>query len=632
MLENITRKIQKNFLRVLLFLAFAVGILYVFLIPPWRHYDEPGHFEFAWLVAHQAHWPKEGDYDLQMRRDVAASMIEHDFYRNAKKLPDLTSDEPPYISLSQMRHMPLYYFLASLPLRITRQYDVAVQLYFVRLISLFFFVITIYFVYKICCELFPAGHPMRWMVPIFLACLPPFVDLMTAVNNDVTATAFTTFFFWACLRLILDGPKPVNFLWVILGCGLSVLSKNTAFFVLPLLVIVILLALLRKRPGLAWGIIGCLAGITILSLFSWGNPSPAFFYSTSDEFLPGIVKITEAPLGNYAFAQRSVGNYPQRFFFMIPIDELTKLRGKTITLGVWAWASEPLDVASPALQLYKTSPKNNGNFHIDTKPHYYTFSYRVPKQTSLGWFFIFASERPSTTIYWDGWVLTNGDFLGAEVPVFSNDQATSGIWKGIHFKNIIHNPSGETVWPVLRPIPGRFLAKMGLTSSFLWSWMDLRGVGWYYRATADKLFQTFWGKFGWADVLLAGKRPFIIFYVLCILSGVGLIASMVMKMKYINWTIVAFLGLAWLISLAMVFARGLGSWLEGIYLPNARYTYPAISITSMLLCSGWYGLADMISPHIRFKLVWKSLFLIGLVVYNIWALYSLIQYYYLYGV
>ena len=32
-------------------LALCHGLLYMLILPPWQHYDEPPHFEYAWLIA-----------------------------------------------------------------------------------------------------------------------------------------------------------------------------------------------------------------------------------------------------------------------------------------------------------------------------------------------------------------------------------------------------------------------------------------------------------------------------------------------------------------------------------------------------------------------------------------------------
>ncbi len=53
---------------LLVLLGLVYGLLYVFLIPPWQHNDEPGHFEYVWLIANRPGWPHAGDYDPDMRR------------------------------------------------------------------------------------------------------------------------------------------------------------------------------------------------------------------------------------------------------------------------------------------------------------------------------------------------------------------------------------------------------------------------------------------------------------------------------------------------------------------------------------------------------------------------------------
>ena len=67
----------------ILLLAFVNGLLYIVIVPPWQHYDEPNHFEYVWLLAERGGFPKPGDYDSGMRRDVAQSMVEHGFFDQA---------------------------------------------------------------------------------------------------------------------------------------------------------------------------------------------------------------------------------------------------------------------------------------------------------------------------------------------------------------------------------------------------------------------------------------------------------------------------------------------------------------------------------------------------------------------
>src|SRR5947208_14806600 len=80
-------------LTLVLLIALCQGILYLCLQPPWQHYDEPTHFEYAWLIAHHPGLPPPGTVDQAARRDIAASMIQYNFFGNMPR-PALLTDGP----------------------------------------------------------------------------------------------------------------------------------------------------------------------------------------------------------------------------------------------------------------------------------------------------------------------------------------------------------------------------------------------------------------------------------------------------------------------------------------------------------------------------------------------------------
>ncbi len=80
---------EHQVLALMLLLASLIGIAFVFIVPPWQHYDEPTQFEYAWLIANRPGLPGVGESDQALRRDIAASMIEHGFFRDLEFTPNL---------------------------------------------------------------------------------------------------------------------------------------------------------------------------------------------------------------------------------------------------------------------------------------------------------------------------------------------------------------------------------------------------------------------------------------------------------------------------------------------------------------------------------------------------------------
>ena len=66
--------------RVIVGMLLAVWLAhlfaYVWLVPPWQHYDEPTHFEYAALIRELGRRPLIDEQIPSLRRAIAASMIE----------------------------------------------------------------------------------------------------------------------------------------------------------------------------------------------------------------------------------------------------------------------------------------------------------------------------------------------------------------------------------------------------------------------------------------------------------------------------------------------------------------------------------------------------------------------------
>jgi hypothetical protein len=613
-------------------IALLQGLLFIFLSPPWQHYDEPGHFEYAWLVANLDHWPNKGDYNTEMRREVAASMIENDFYNGSPNLPNLLATEPPTdIGISQLGDVPLYYFLASLPLRIFKYTDITFQLYTVRFVSLILFLLTTWGAIGICQEIFGKYHPLTWMVPLFMVFLPPFASLMTAVNNDVAAIAFSTFFLWVSIRIIQRGLDIWHMIWLIIMLVACVLSKSTTLMVMPLFLLVIgigIYRVLRKRIALYF--MGLISILAIALMFSWNKSAPSFFYARQDRMLPTRMKSKIAPVGNYIFAVETQNTEADGYYQMLSPTKLKQLSGEIVTIGVWMWADQPVDLRFPDIIINNKEVFNSDYVHLEAEPHFYTFTGQVPENGKVGWLMVYPStSKEKVGVYSDGLILTKGDYSASSPPIFQDSQASSGVWNGNRVTNILSNGSGEKFWPILRtPLSNFINSYLHFSSPYFWSFLDLSGTGWYYQADISWLSQTFWVKFGWAQITLRGSRFFWVFSVLAIAGLTGTILAGWKYKKQLSWVLVIILTIDLLGTFWITLLRGMGSWITSLLLPAARYAYPAIIPVAITLCGGWYYVTHNYLHRFRtFRNIGSFFFFAGLFLYDILSIYSIYQFY-----
>jgi hypothetical protein len=642
-------------IRLVLLLGLLHGLLYIFLMPPWQHYDEPGHFEYAWLMANREGIPQKGDFDQGVRREIAASMIEHGFFKELSIYPDLLSPvEPIWIGISQVGDVPLYYALVSLPLRVLRGTDVTFQLYVGRFLSLSLLLITIAAAYAAMREIAPPNHPLRIFIPLSLALLPGFIDLMTAVNNDVGAVAVFTVFLWAGVRMLARGLSAGRVFGLAAAAAACLLTKSTAAMALPLGVLVLFLSFLRTfrptrspSPGFPFIILPVSVFLISLavSLFGWGGARSWASQGIAYQVSP-IESAQHPQLGKKAFRLQPNREFPYASLVQ-PTEPslLSSIRGQTVSLGAWIWADgvegEPIMARTPTLEV--DGRWHNAPVEITTEPAFYATSIQVPEDAArinlllVPWI---DSPVPPEGVYYDGITLAVGNFPIQEVPTYSKVGAQEGIWADIPFTNLVKNPSAEQTRLQFRPPVSALLAKIlsADPSLIFLSLDDLRLSSFYYRETFSYLIQTFWGRFGWGHVVmeLRGLRPY---WFLTFFSLIGVAASIgwaATKRRDIPWEGVIFLSLAMVLVWSMTAFRGLHSLIGTLFIPSARYAFPAILPTVLAIFPGWYAVwqwssawANRRRPSLRLRDAggW-ALFGLFFLALNLTALWSIFRYYY----
>lgn len=568
------------------------GLLYVVMVPPWQHYDEPTHFEYAWLIANRLTLPQEEDYDPAMRREVLSSLYAHRFFRDMNFFPSLDpEDEPPWIGITELRHPPLYYMLAAVPLWLARHTDVAVQLYLARLVSLALYLGSVWITYRLVCMLAPPQHPLRLAVPGLAALLPAFTDLMTAVNNDAGAVFILTLFGWSAVRLIVRG-LTLPRLAAVVGCALvGIWIKNTAAVALVLAPLAILIACFRKHwsPWLWIGGAACGLALVLLVL-GWGDA--AQWYRDTDQVGTTAQKNVQAPWGKRALVVESAVDAPMRQIiqYLSPGD-LEQAAGQTVTLGGWVWAGGAAQIRSPIL--YDSHRSVSCAIEVGTQPTFFAVTMTVSARAEYLQIILRPAAAQDGPVYYDGLVLVAGEHAQDPPPTFVDRDMGRVQWGGDQVANWVRNPSAERtsvrVRPWLEALIRRYARRSA--SQALVSLLDWELAGQAYVATTRSLFQSFWARFGWGQVGL----PAGWYGLLGIISLVGAVGSAIFGVQYLRRADVALAhkrALVWLaLAAGLVWANALlrvgGAW-SG-YIPVARYTFPAIAPTALLLAGGWWA-------------------------------------------
>jgi hypothetical protein len=177
-----------------------------------------------------------------------------------------------------------------------------------------------------------------------------------------------------------------------------------------------------------------------------------------------------------------------------------------------------------------------------------------------------------------------------------------------------------------------FPTVMPSLSLALGSLLDWRMAGWYYRAAAQNLFRTFWAKFGWGHVPLVlpfTHRPYILLAIFTLAGFVGVGLALWRRGKTLPWNVFLVLGIALAGIWGQTFLRGISSLTNSfVFIPPARYTYPVIIPTLLVLNVGWLEIAHILSRWPRLasgvKFLFSFLLFLGL---DIAALLSLIHFY-----
>ncbi len=629
---------------LVLAISLVAGLCYVFIVPPWMHYDEPNHFEYAYLLAKLNRQPVEGEYDPQMRLAVVESELETGFYRVLSLTPpDLEhAQQPLWIGpASQLDDPPLYYAWAGLPLRLFPGANVTTQLYLARLMSLPLYLLIIWLVQRTAAELAPARHPLRYALPLGVALLPGFVDVMTGVSNDVAVVAMVSVAVWGIVRLMVRG-----FDWRTAGLSLAggmltLWIKTSGLFVLPFLGLAILLSVLKPRlHWLVWGALAAAGALGLLLGLQWQD---AFgWYRASSQAEAGRTAVAQAAAGSFAFqVNLAAPNFPPwnpPFFQPIPPQGSWYASQPNYSVGAWMWADRPLRANLPVLWARRKIFIRQVN--LDVTPRFFAYTATLPLDQLMIPFHVDLNPRTKTAttgiVFVDGLVVAEGIYSTTEAPVFADPEASRGDWGGKSFTNLARNASAEDAGPRLRSqfdVPLAKLLPNQITPSLsLMSLLDRQGSWWFISITAIYDFRTFWAQFGWGATPLLGSRPYWFFLALTLLGLGGSLWVLALRLfkrsEPFPWELALVLTLFLALNWGLTLIRGislLGA--DKLYFSPARYAYPAIFPAVLGLLGGWSaGVATLQKRLSGRRWLGYIILLLPLLAINFWALFSIAKF------
>ncbi len=612
---------------VVLFFAAVNGLIYVFLVPPWEHNDEPGNFEYAWMFANMPGSREEWVWknDQQLRRQVAASMIEQGFFEHhpVGKPNLILLDQEIWIGLKQTPGLPFHFWLTSLPLRFLSYIDVVIQLYAARLVSWALFVFTVYLSLRV-------NRELNWetkvglQLPFLFALFPSFVDKMTAVNDDVGAVAFFTLFLWACVSIWKNGLSIWRVGVLITAIALCVVTKRNVWVSVPLGAIVFLWVLLSRWRRLRWVLLGFVFVSLAWVLISFERQIPAFYYTFANHQLAST-KHSEMSVAGKGVVALSPGY--RMMYQPIAGQKLDSLTSQTVEFGYWVWGEGELSSSPARVWVNGEVVSSDQPLSLSSEPTLVSQTLRLPAQLKKVAVEVSVVVPEGAEAYLDCLYLVVGQSLSPPQP---KDASCSKMQvNGREVENYLRNGSFEQRWLRLQPWLESWVdERFNFSITHLWAVTDVNVGLPYLRASGGHVFETFWGRFGWGAVALKGQYAYTGLALFTVLLFVGNGLAMFQNRRTLAWDGVIFMALSFGLILVMTLFRNGGNWIWYEATPNARYLMPAFLPMGMFLVNGWntlsqFVLRDSEKKHFLINWLWLGL----LIVYNLWSMVSIWSFY-----
>jgi 4-amino-4-deoxy-L-arabinose transferase-like glycosyltransferase len=198
---------QSTIVLVLMVIALIKQVVLALTYPPFQGHDEIAHLGYARVVAFQQRLPTLHD--------------------------SLTPDLIPWTrfgldwpALYTANHPPLYYLLATPVIRIAGSGPLE-QLFLLRLLSIPFFLLTVWFAWLLTTTIFPSDRFLALTVPTVIAMQPQLSLEGAIVNNDILSICIGAGLLYLLARVVVYGFHDRDTLAIGAVLGLALLTKAT---------------------------------------------------------------------------------------------------------------------------------------------------------------------------------------------------------------------------------------------------------------------------------------------------------------------------------------------------------------------------------------------------------------------
>ncbi|HIQ04508.1 MAG TPA: DUF2142 domain-containing protein [Anaerolineae bacterium] len=485
------------------------GLLWAWLVPLWQAPDEPGHYEYARLLASLGRRPRSVDVSPALQREIILSLANHDFWR---WLGELTPDPlpktfaqatDPFLSRAGMQvtdEPPLYYLVPAMVCRWVP--DVDVQVRWLRAYSALLSAGVVVFVYLAVTEVFPSAPELAVVAVAFVGFLPMFAFIGSSINNDSLVNLIAAAGFWAIARGTRRGWNVWRVTGLLLLATLAPLAKKSGLFLMPLALLALVWSPLarwspRRRVAMAAGLLGLLLASTQLRVHdqpaAWARRGTLRYAArTQAAAHSGLWALTLPPVRTPAEAY---------LVQSLPHSQVVELRGQGVRFQVWARTD--VEQAGVQVAILGNGLQQRRRFTVTHMWTSLVVTARVPSD----------AERLRV------WLAPMGDAKSPATRLYFDDASLRAQTGKLAGQELLQNGSAEEAKQVIAIWAATYLRLplwfwQGVTDPASYTLDALARYGLYVALT----FVGFWGNFGWLTMPL----PVWVYVLLALACGLAL--------------------------------------------------------------------------------------------------------------